>query len=92
MGTAGEQQVPPLAAGDKLTRAEYLWRWEARREIKNAELIGGESLWHHARSEKIVRAGHHVHRRWAGHCNVFQAIALSVVAGPQRGEVRSELF
>ena len=32
----GEQQVPRLAAGDKLTRAEYGWRWQAHREIKNA--------------------------------------------------------
>jgi Uma2 family endonuclease len=30
-----------LAAGDKLTREEFLRRWEAHPEIKNAELIGG---------------------------------------------------
>jgi len=41
MATAVEQQVPPLAAGDKLTREEFLRRWEAHPEIKNAELIGG---------------------------------------------------
>ena len=33
--------VPPLLAGDKLTRAEFLRRWEAHPEINKAELIGG---------------------------------------------------
>lgn len=41
MGTIVEQCVPPLAAGDKLTRAEFLRRWEAHPEINKAELIGG---------------------------------------------------
>jgi Uma2 family endonuclease len=41
MSTAVEQRIPPLVAGDKLTRAEFLRRWEADPEIKNAELIGG---------------------------------------------------
>jgi Uma2 family endonuclease len=34
-------KVPPIAAGDRLTRDEFLRRWEAHPEIKNAELIGG---------------------------------------------------
>jgi hypothetical protein len=41
MATATEVRVPPLVAGDKLTREEFLRRWEAHPEIKNAELIGG---------------------------------------------------
>ena len=41
MATAVEQRIPPLVAGDKLTRDEFLRRWEAHPEIKNAELIGG---------------------------------------------------
>jgi hypothetical protein len=41
MATAVEKSVPPLVAGDKLSRAEFLRRWEAHPEIKNAELIGG---------------------------------------------------
>jgi Putative restriction endonuclease len=41
MATAIERRVPPLAAGDKLTREEFLRRWEADPEIKKAELIGG---------------------------------------------------
>jgi hypothetical protein len=41
MATAVEQRVPPLVAGDKLTRSEFLRRWEAHPEIKKAELIGG---------------------------------------------------
>lgn len=36
-----ELRVPPLAAGDKLTREEFMRRWEAHPEIKLAELIGG---------------------------------------------------
>jgi hypothetical protein len=32
---------PPLTAGDRLTRAEFLSRWEQHPEIKFAELIGG---------------------------------------------------
>jgi hypothetical protein len=35
------ESVPPLAAGDRLTREEFLRRWEAHPEIKKAELIGG---------------------------------------------------
>jgi Uma2 family endonuclease len=35
------QSVPPLAQGDKLTRDEFLRRWELHPEIKWAELIGG---------------------------------------------------
>src|SRR5229473_3342996 len=41
MSTTIEQRIPPLVAGDKLTRDEFLRRWEAHPEIKNAELIGG---------------------------------------------------
>ena len=35
------QRVPPLVAGDRLTRDEFLRRWEAHPEITKAELIGG---------------------------------------------------
>ncbi len=41
MTTAIEQQVAPLSAGDKLTRDEFIRRWEAHPQIKLAELIGG---------------------------------------------------
>jgi Uma2 family endonuclease len=36
-----DERVPPLTAGDKLTREEFLRRWEAQPRIKLAELIGG---------------------------------------------------
>jgi Uma2 family endonuclease len=36
-----QEQVPPLAPGDRLTREEFLQLWEAHPEIKKAELIGG---------------------------------------------------
>jgi Uma2 family endonuclease len=35
------QRVLPLAMGDKLTREEFVNRWEMHPEIKRAELIGG---------------------------------------------------
>jgi Uma2 family endonuclease len=36
-----EQHLPPLVAGDKLTREEFFRRWEAMPNLKRAELIGG---------------------------------------------------
>lgn len=36
-----EQRVPPLRAGDQLTREDFLRRWEADPRIKRAELIEG---------------------------------------------------
>lgn len=41
MATITDERVPPLRAGDELTRAEFLRRWEANPRIKLAELIGG---------------------------------------------------
>lgn len=35
------ETLPELVAGDRLTRAEFLRRWEAMSEVKKAELIGG---------------------------------------------------
>jgi Uma2 family endonuclease len=40
MATA-EQPIPPLAEGQRLTRDEFLRRWEAMPHLKRAELIGG---------------------------------------------------
>jgi Uma2 family endonuclease len=36
-----EQEIPPLIEGQRLTRKEFLRRWEAMRDVKFAELIGG---------------------------------------------------
>jgi hypothetical protein len=36
-----EERVPPLAAGDNLTREEFMRRWAAQPRIKLAELIDG---------------------------------------------------
>jgi Uma2 family endonuclease len=41
MATVTDLRVPPLAAGDHLTRDDFLRRWEAQPEVKRAELIGG---------------------------------------------------
>lgn len=35
------QDLEPLIVGDKLTREEFIHRWEAMPQLKNAELIGG---------------------------------------------------
>src|SRR5438067_12483136 len=36
-----EQDMPPLVAGDFLSREEFLRRWEAMPQLKRAELIRG---------------------------------------------------
>ena len=36
-----EQEAPPLVAGDRLDRAEFMRRWEMNPKITRAELIGG---------------------------------------------------
>lgn len=41
MGPMVKHANPPLRSGDKLTRDEFLRRWDAHPEIKHAELIGG---------------------------------------------------
>jgi hypothetical protein len=35
----------PLVAGDRLTRDEFLRRWEEMPDLKKAELIGGVFTW-----------------------------------------------
>ena len=35
------QEMPPLVQGDKLSRDEFMRRWEAMPRLKRAELIGG---------------------------------------------------
>lgn len=45
MATGIEKEVVPFDAGDRLSRTEFLRRWEAHSEIKNAELIGGARLY-----------------------------------------------
>jgi Uma2 family endonuclease len=39
--SAVAESIEPLVAGDKLTREEFLRRWEAMPQLKRAELIGG---------------------------------------------------
>jgi Uma2 family endonuclease len=36
-----EESIPPLVEGQRLTRDEFLRRWEAMPDLKRAELIGG---------------------------------------------------
>ncbi|MBN9119946.1 MAG: Uma2 family endonuclease [Planctomycetes bacterium] len=39
--TAPTTRIPPLRAGERLTRAEFERRWDAMPEVKKAELIDG---------------------------------------------------
>jgi len=41
MPLAAPVLTPPLRDGDRLTREEFLRRWEAMPDVKRAELIGG---------------------------------------------------
>src|SRR5436305_9713094 len=36
-----ERRIPPLADGERLSREEFLRRWEAIPHLKRAELLGG---------------------------------------------------
>jgi len=56
-----KQTWAPLVAGEKLSREEFLRRWELRPDIKNAELIAGVvyvsspvSLYHGSRHAYVV--------------------------------------
>lgn len=54
-----EQEAPPLAAGMKLTREEFLRLWEVHPEISKAELIGGiVYMPSPVSTEHSVREGH----------------------------------
>ncbi len=55
MATATKQRVPPLEFGDKLTREEFMRRWEANPEIKHAELIGGRVCMPHLVTAEHVK-------------------------------------
>jgi Putative restriction endonuclease len=55
-----ELEIPPLVDGDKLSRTEFLRRWEAMPNVKRAELIGGvvhmpsPLSWEHGDIEQLV--------------------------------------
>lgn len=55
-----EQEAPPLAAGMRLTREQFLELWEMHPEIRRAELIGGVVYmpsplsWDHGRTDDDV--------------------------------------
>ncbi|HEX7380361.1 MAG TPA: Uma2 family endonuclease [Pirellulales bacterium] len=61
MATAIDERVPPLAAGDHLTREEFLRRWEAQPGLKRAELIGGRVY-----MPSPVSGDHGIMDRWIG--------------------------
>ncbi len=49
--------TPPLREGDRLTRDEFLRRWEAMPDLKSAELIGG--IVHMPSPVSIVHSDYH---------------------------------
>lgn len=75
--TEPEKRVPPLSAGDRLSRAEFLRRWEAEPSIKLAELIGGMVY-----MPSPVSVEHGDMDRWLGTWfGVYQANTLGVAGG-----------
>src|SRR5205814_1183188 len=58
--------VPPLVAGDKLTREEFLRRWEKMPDLKRAELIGGIVYMPSAVRRRHGTTEHHL-SVWSGH-------------------------
>ena len=48
--------LPPLREGDRLTREEFLRRWEAMPDLRRAELIDGIVLMPSPISKQIGRA------------------------------------
>lgn len=68
------ERVPPLAAGDHLTRDEFLRRWEAQPNLKRAELIGGRVY-----MPSLVSGDHGRTDRWiATWLGVYQAATPGV--------------
>jgi Uma2 family endonuclease len=59
-----EEKVLPLYPGQRLTRDEFLRRWEAMPQLKNAELIGGIVYMpspvsrEHGRADRIINVWH----------------------------------
>ena len=83
----GNGTVPPLEAGDRLTRAEFERRYEAMPHLKKAELIEGEVY-----MPSPVRHGRHSHPHillatWLG---IYETYTAGVEAG-DNGSVRLDL-
>jgi hypothetical protein len=72
------ERVPPLAAGDHLTRDEFLRRWEAQPDIKRAELIRGRVY-----MPSPVSGDHGIMDRWVG---TWLGVLRGGDAGRRRGE------
>lgn len=74
MAIAIDERVPPLAAGDHLTRDEFLRRWEVQPDLKRAELIGGRVY-----MPSPVSSEHGQMDRWiSGWLAVYQAATPGV--------------
>lgn len=74
MATVTDMRIPPLRAGDRLSREEFLRRWEADPSIKLAELIGGIVY-----MPSPVSVDHGEVHRWVGTwLGVYQAFTPGV--------------
>lgn len=88
-----EQKVAPLAAGMRLTREDFLRRWEAHPEVKKAELIGGRvympspvSLEHGETDENLALwiATYRVHTPGTGSAGNVTTMLLEDAPQPDR--------
>jgi len=60
-------EVPPLENGDRLTRAEFLRRYDAMPDLKKAELIEGVVYVPSPVRQKYHGRQHHHILNWIGH-------------------------
>ena len=60
-------EVPPLESGDRLTRAEFLRRYNAMADLKKAELIEGVVYVPSPVRQKYHGRQHHHILNWIGH-------------------------
>src|SRR5665213_1777585 len=72
------ENIPPLESGDRLTRAEFMRRYEAMPEIKKAELIEGVVY-----VSSPVRQTHHgePHSNLVGWLIIYRAGTPGVMTG-----------
>lgn len=87
VGNARDQTVPPLQAGDRLSRAEFERRYHAMPELKKAELIAGQV----SMPSPVRHGGHsHPHTRVVGWLAAYETDTPGVEAG-DNGSIRLDL-
>ena len=77
MATESNRHVPPLVAGDKLSRQEFMRRWEAHPEINKAELLGGMVY----TSSRVTAAHGSMHADVGGWLATYRAATEGTASG-----------